>query len=88
VREVHVRDCVIFVDAVAKQHNALVTAVWSPTCVNVVLVNDDDKMTDSYGRQISRNTSVLHKSSVGATFGKYWMFQDEEPNPIQEPLER
>ena len=86
-KEVHVGDVVIWVDPVAKPHNAIVTAVWSQTCINVVLVNDDPNMTDSYGRQIKRETSQNYKDTPGLVHGMYWMFPDDEPNPIVKPLE-
>ena len=58
---------VIFVDPVGVEHQALVTNCFGPNgevdwsdesqrgyCVNVVWVSDDEKETDSYGRQIKR----------------------------------
>ena len=78
---------VIFVDAVGRDQNALVTAVWGQNCVNVVMVSLDEKATDNYGRQIERSTSVLH-GSVMPAHGMYWRWADEVKNPIQEPTEK
>ena len=66
---------VIFVDAVGKTHNAIVTADWSyggtPASVNLVFVSDDEALTDPYGRQIVRKTSVVHQGQQAAP-GMYW----------------
>lgn len=86
-RTPHVRETVIFHDPVGREHPALVTAVWSPTCINVVYVSSDDAKTDPYGRQIERATSLSHKS-VNSAHGMYWRFEDEEANPIATPLEK
>lgn len=87
MREVKVGDCVHYVDPVGRPANALVTAVWSPTCINVVLISDDSNKTDSYGRQIERYTSVCHKSN-SPVHGNYFKHHDEELNPIVQPLEK
>lgn len=68
-------DTVTFIDDKRKEHNALVTAVWSDTCINIVLVSDDESKTDQYGRQLERHTSVSHASlqtGEGAPFGMCW----------------
>lgn len=70
--KVEVGDVVTYVDPTGLEHKALVTAAWSPTCVNVVFVNNDAKMTDTYGRQIERATSVIHSSTPGRAYGNYW----------------
>lgn len=80
-----VNDLVIYADPVGKPLNALVTAVWGPTCINIVLVSDNENETDSYGRQIKRFTSVCHKSVMNV-HGNYWRYPDEEPNPTVQPL--
>lgn len=79
-----VGDTVIYVDPVARQHNALVTAVHGPTCINAVYVSGEESMTDTYGRQIARQSSLCHKSVVGA-HGNYYMLPGEEPNPVRAP---
>lgn len=68
---VKVRDAVIFVDERGVLRPALVTAVWSETCVNLAFVNEDDAQRDDYGIKISRKSSVVHKSIQPAP-GNYW----------------
>lgn len=86
MKEVHVGDHVIWVDPVARQYNAIVTAVWSQTCINVVIVSGDPAKDDTYGRQIERHTSQQHKD-VMKVHGFYWMFPGEEPTPVGKPQE-
>lgn len=69
---------IIFIDSLRKPHKALITAAWSPTCCNLVYVSDDEKKDDSYGRQIERATSVMHKSAQGDTvYGMVWCWPEE-----------
>jgi hypothetical protein len=75
---------VVWHSPVAVPHDALVTAVHTPTCINIVLCADEGQ-TDQYGRQIARHTSLSHKSANEA-HGNYWRFVDEEPNPVKRPL--
>lgn len=80
---------VVFVDGTGKQHSALVTCVFgdpgkSVPCINIVLVDDDANRQDSYGRQIRRETSVVHRSSQ-AGHGYYYMMPGDIPNPIVQP---
>ncbi len=80
---------VIYVDPVAQTHDALVTAVWgdpatSVPCINIVLVSPDETMQDSYGRQISRQTSLCHRS-VNPAHGNYYMMHGDTQNPVQRP---
>jgi len=81
---------VVYVDPVGGQHQALITAVWGKPAdcplVNLVYVEPDDTRTDSYGRQISRQTSLHHRSAY-AVHGQYYMMPDETPNPIVRPTE-
>ncbi len=68
-------DSVVFIDAERKEHQALVTAVWSDTCINLVFVSGDENRTDQYGRQLERHTSVTHASlqtGEGSPFGMCW----------------
>jgi hypothetical protein len=67
--EVKVGDSVVFVDPTRHEHNAVVTAVWSKDCINVVFVSTDENKTDSYGRQIERETSVMRHSDTNC-FGR------------------
>jgi hypothetical protein len=86
-KQAHVGDVVIFVDAVGRDQNALVTAAWGSDCLNLVMVSLDEKALDNYGRQTERSTSVLHVS-IQPAHGMYWRWPGEEKNPIQEPTER
>jgi hypothetical protein len=86
-REVHVGDVVIYHNPVAKPFKALVTAVWSAVCLNVVVISDDAAKTDPYGRQIERFTSLSWGGNM-TVHGNYWRFEDEEPNPIAVPAEK
>lgn len=76
---------VIFCDPRGNDHNALVTAVWTPTCINAVLVSADEAKTDQYGRQIERPTSICHASQMQAP-GYYWRRPEEPRNERREPL--
>ena len=76
---------VVFVDSVGKQFPALVTAIWGKPedvpCINVVFISGDDTRQDSYGRQVERSTSVVHRSKQPA-HGFYYMFAGDTPNPV------
>lgn len=78
---------VVWHNAVGLAHQALVTAVWSPTCINLVVVSSDDKKQDDCGRQIERYTSSSHGKTMNV-HGFYWRFEDEEPNAYVPPVER
>jgi hypothetical protein len=77
---VTIGDVVEFIDPVGASHKALVTTVFtsghpgddgpSPS-VNLVFVSDDESKSDQYGRQIERNTSVVHESNQYA-HGMFW----------------
>jgi hypothetical protein len=71
---------VIFVDTLGKDRQALVTAIHGPAdanpSINIVIVNDDDAQSDSYGNKIERFSSVVHQSAQYA-HGNYWRFADE-----------
>lgn len=79
-RKLSIGDHVVYTDPVGKQRQGLVTAVWdsygTPPGCNVVIVHDDDARTDSYGRQIDRCTSVVHRSNQPA-HGNHWCWLDE-----------
>lgn len=76
---------VVYVDPVGGQHQAFVTAIWGnpkdAPLINLVYANPDENSTDSYGRQIQRQTS-LHHGSAYAVHGQYYMMRDETPNPV------
>lgn len=81
----NVGDVVKWHDSLAVEHNALVTSVFSDTCINVVVISRDESKTDPYGRQIERHTSQVHKS-VQPAHGHYWRRSEESPNPIVQPV--
>lgn len=78
---------VIWVDAHGRQHDAIVTTIWGKIedvpCINLVVVSDDESKQDSYGRQIERQTSVVHRTRQAA-HGWYYMMPGDSPNPVAE----
>lgn len=69
-----VGETVIYVDPVGKPFDALVTAVFSENCINVVYISDDETRNDTYGRQIVRETSVARQNGAGFTaHGRYFV---------------
>lgn len=83
-QEVHVGDVVVWHEADGKACNAIVTAVWSQVCINLVITSPDESKTDQYGRQIERRTSCSYKSQMHV-HGWYWRFSEDEPNPYTPP---
>lgn len=81
---VSVGDLVIWHESDGKALKALVTAVWSQSCINVVIVSGDETKQDSYGRQIERRTSCSYKTQ-NAVHGFYWRYPDDEPNEYKRP---
>jgi len=83
-------ESVIYCDPSGVDHDALFTAVWGDTpdaCCNVVFVSHDDSKTDSYGRQIERETSVEHVSK-STVHGRYWRYADEPRNAFAAPTQK
>jgi hypothetical protein len=76
---------VIFVDAHGRQHEALVTAIWGRLedvpCINVVFVSSDEARQDNFGRQIERETSLVHRSRQAA-HGMYYTMPGDTANPV------
>ena len=68
---IKIGDVVVYTDEVSVRHNALVTNVWSTTCINLVYMTGDDSKTDTYGRQIERRTSCQVKMATSAP-GNFW----------------
>jgi len=68
----NIGDAVTFYDSYKVKHPALVTNVFSATCVNLVFVSEDDNKKDDYGRQLERHTSVSHISVHGGSVGMCW----------------
>ena len=87
-KDMKVGDAVIYTDRFGKDANALIVTAWAKgnCAVNLVHVSLDETKTDNagYGRQIERQSSVVHKSSQGA-HGNYWRRVDEEANPFTPP---
>ena len=65
-----VEDVVVYVDTLRKKHNALVTAIHGDPednpSINLLIVSDDKNKGDEYGRQIERQSSVVHNSNQTA----------------------
>lgn len=74
---VKIGDAVWFVDGRRQERPALVTAVWGPTSdgrppsINVVVVSLDEDRRDQYGRQVERETSLVHEANQPA-HGMFW----------------
>ena len=77
-----------YIDEHRVVHDALVLIWWHdvdaykehtqvPGC-NIVLVDSDPQKDDTYGRQIKRETSVVHLSNQPAK-AKCWCWPDEVP---------
>jgi len=82
-----VGDVVIYHDERGVAHNALLTSAWEGTenpTVNLVYVSSDPDMHDSYGRQIKRESSVIHVST-STVHGRYWRRPLESPIPYKAP---
>jgi hypothetical protein len=72
---------VIYTDEVAVDHDALVTAIWGPACINVLYVSEHESKQDQYGRQIERPSSVSHVSQTTA-HGRYYRLVGEDKRPV------
>ena len=46
------------------------------TCCNLAWISGDEKRKDSHGRQLMRESSVVHKGNQHA-HGNYWIWPDE-----------
>lgn len=86
MKEPQLGEAVVFCDPRGVDHDALITAVWGPDCINLVFVSGDESRKDSYGRQVERDTSVVHVSRSDV-HGFYWRYKDEERNPYKAPLQ-
>ncbi len=66
---------VTYVDHFGQAREALITAIWgdpeSKPAINVVFVSNDTAREDSWGRQIERDSSVVHESHQQA-HGNFW----------------
>lgn len=75
---------VVYCDSRGVDHDALITAVWSDTCINVIYVSSDATKQDSYGRQVERQTSCCYVSPSWP-HGNYWRFVGEAKLPYTPP---
>jgi hypothetical protein len=75
-RETHRGKACVFVDPYGQPHDALITEVWGPQCVNVVYCNPIEGQSDSYGQKMVRYTSVMH-GNVQQAHGNYWLLPGE-----------
>lgn len=73
---------VVYVDSTANVYDAVVTNVFGESCINLVFVTKDGDKKDTYGRQLERETSLLHMR-MNPTHGKYWRFADEQGKPTE-----
>lgn len=78
MKTIKVGDLVTYCNEKGVMQPALVTAVHGPSeydahppSVNLAYVSGNPKETDPYGRQIGRDSSVVHQSSQYAE-GRYW----------------
>jgi hypothetical protein len=78
---------VIYTDESAVDHDALVTVVHSPACINCLYVSSDTSKQDQYGRQIERPSSVSRMSDFTA-HGRYFRFKDETKKEYAAPVAR
>lgn len=76
--DLKVRDAVVFYDEFRRPHDALLVCIHSQgmsmaefhethgsyPCVNLVWVSGDESRTDNNGRQLERQSSVVHKDSM------------------------
>ena len=76
--QVKIGDTCVYVDEKGIPHDALITAVWMGEFgvnqfpgLNLVYISRDENRDDTYGRQIERETSVIHKG-VQPAHGRYW----------------
>ncbi len=78
-----------YVDEHGIRHSALVSRWWidrdgieahkkkhGEPGMNLLFVTEDGSKTDSYGMQIERRTSVVHRSRQAAP-GNYWLWPEE-----------
>ncbi len=88
-RKYEVGERIIYVDKYSVPRDALITIWWGeqpaykkdgdpdaePGC-NLAFISGDPNRDDSCGRQIERETSVVHKTAQPA-HGLYWCWVDE-----------
>lgn len=75
---------VVYHDERGTAHEALCTTDWGG-CINVLYVSGDVSKKDQYGRQIERESSVIHASD-SSVHGRYWRWPDEKANEYKQPV--
>lgn len=76
-RETHRGKACVFFDPYGHPHDALITEVWGPQCINLVFCNPTEGQRDSYGQKLVRFTSVMH-GNLQQAHGNYWLLPGEE----------
>lgn len=79
---------VVFCDSSSVDHDALVTVVHGPYCVNLLYVSGNEKEQDQYGRQINRQSSVPIGRDGYSAHGMYFRYPDQPRIQYREPIAR
>lgn len=73
----------IYTDPKGRDHAAVVTngfgadgKISKSAAINVAYVSDDTSRTDTFGRQLERETSVQHQS-IQTAAGRFWRYAGE-----------
>jgi hypothetical protein len=78
---------VVYTDPKGQDHEAIVTNAYGTSiqgAINVAFVSADTSRTDTFGRQIERETSVLHQT-IQPTHGRFWRHVGEDKKTVSEP---
>lgn len=77
IADTRIGQTVVYVDPHGEEHDALVVNTFGPgaSAINVAFVSGDDHRQDGFGRQIERQSSVVHQSMQSA-HGNYWKHKD------------
>lgn len=67
-----------FFNPYGKRFDALITAVWGPSCINVVIVVDDPKQKDNYGRKTYKGYTSVNNGNAHEAHGYFWLWPDQE----------
>jgi len=69
---VKIGDHVVYIDPTRIERQALVTAVFSQDCINIMFASADENKQDSYGRQLERATSLPREGAWNNGAGNCW----------------